>query len=878
MLIIRRPLFAAVALSLSLFGCNNDDKKIKNPVKEEPNSPPLVKDFKGDWVTPGEGIALRIDDEIVLAYNYTRQTCSLLLDLGTPEEADALLTDIQSSDSQELTFVFLGETEENRTSMTREDLPNVCDNVLDPDVFDPEFIFSHLWHSFNDYYAFFALRDVDWQAQWNTFSPQVSSATTPDELYALLQTMLSPLDDGHVGVFSIIDDKEVIISPGKLPRWEKNYASFLDEIDKDDGNNPNTIIIKEFNDNLEKYYGSDGYSFSQWNASSPGVPLLYWGLLKGNIAYLQINGMEFEDDVPVVEQIKLIKEKMPLILKEFESTDGMVIDVRFNPGGYDQFSLEIANFFTDKKRLAYSKSNYNIGNPTPRIEGYVEPSNIANYLKPIALITSDNTASAAEIFALAMRDIPHVTLIGEASSGILSDVLNVELGAGWQLGLSHQIYYDTEDNVFEHVGIPVDITAPASSVKGALAYGAFPAIEQAFLHFNQEMAVTEQMFDRAVDNIMANTGIPGLSIAWINDKEILDVKVQGFADIDTNRLVTPDTPFNLASISKTFIGVAAMQMVQQGHITLDSTLDDIAMPFTVESMQFDTGAISLKHLLTHTSGISDTDNYNCGYYLEEDNTPLVAAFGVKDDCPSPVKTGQSDFLASLLSANGELYSKESFLPAMGFHHYSNIGASLASELLSAASGSTYRQWTEENIFAPLNMNKTHWFNRDYQQDEALPAQRYLFTRDGSDIEASVLPEFALATWSDGGLKSSASDLARYLLAIARGGELDGQRILSDESIHIMLSPQIDQPLFEGHQGITWVNDDFLFGHDGGDPGTLTDMQFDQYRKMGFVILWNISDDLEQLDTDEQTVFNAAISELQHLVYRRGVTLAAEASN
>src|SRR5689334_225710 len=64
----------------------------------------------------------------------------------------------------------------------------------------PELNFEVLWHTFEDNYAFFARRNIDWHATYQIFRPLVTSATTDDSLYALFSTMLSPFQDNHINV------------------------------------------------------------------------------------------------------------------------------------------------------------------------------------------------------------------------------------------------------------------------------------------------------------------------------------------------------------------------------------------------------------------------------------------------------------------------------------------------------------------------------------------------------------------------------------------------------------------------------------------------------------------------------------------------------
>lgn len=93
---------------------------------------------------------------------------------------------------------------------------------------------------------------------------------------------------------------------------------------------------------------------------------------------------------------------------------------------------------------------------------YVEPykgsdDKGATYTKPVYLVISDITVSAAEIFVLCMKDLPRVKTIGKPTRGALSDILGKSLPNGWDFGLSNEIYLDSSGVCFEAKGIPPNI-------------------------------------------------------------------------------------------------------------------------------------------------------------------------------------------------------------------------------------------------------------------------------------------------------------------------------------------------------------------------------------------------------------------------------------
>jgi CubicO group peptidase (beta-lactamase class C family) len=821
-----------------------------------------LKSFQGTWSEQGTGLLVTIHEESVKVYRHTRKTCLEILNFSEINKAEEHFARIKANRADKsFSFIPKNVSEFNRITLVKTELPEPCTNPASLKEFNPEFIFEHTWHAMNDYYPFFQLRGVDWQAQWDHFRPLVDENTTQEELFSILTKTLFPIDDGHVQLFANINDNTVSFSPGSNRGW-----NLLASIQFDDDNDSvdayaNTLNI--FNQTLARNYGLEDFTSSNL-ISDTGVPFMHWGILEGNIGYLQINSMMVYKDgeqLEICEQINALHSEMNSVLADLGETQSMIVDIRFNTGGYDEFSLALAGYFAESKTKAFSKENYNLGNPTPRREYFIDPMFSKQYNKPVNLIIGPDTSSAAEIFTLAMKSLPQVHTTGQTTHGILSDVLSVELMEGWVLGMSYQTYYSTEETVYEHKGIYPDETVPVVSKIGTFEFGAFPAIAQAIENFDVDLSISQEVFTQRIEEIIADTNIPGFSAAWINDSRILGTFTSGFADMDTERRVSEMTPFGIASISKTLIGVSAMQMIEQSFIEIDTSFSDLNMSFSIDNPHTESNNITILDLATHTSGISDHENYGCAYYLESD----LSSLNDDSDCPEPAETNQMEFIASFLDSSGQLYDEEQFTgsdPGEEYH-YSNVGAALAAEMLSVASGTDYKTWTEENIINILNMGHTHWFHHEFEGIEP-PATRY----HSDEGEVIQLPEYALSTWSDGGLKTTPTDLSRYLLSIVQGGVLDGQRILTQESVDLMLSHLLKFPVHTGKQGMFWYGDEFMFGHDGGDPGTTAEMVYDQHNKMGLVFMFNLS-----IDDDDK--FEKTLTDIKHLVYRYGLSLNQE---
>lgn len=304
--------------------------------------------------------------------------------------------------------------------------------------------------------------------------------------------------------------------------------------------------------------------------------------------------------------------------------------------------------------------------------------------------------------------------------------------------------------------------------------------------------------------------VPGLSAAVVKDGEVVLTAVAGLADTRRCRPVTPDTAFTWASVSKTVTAAALLQLYDQRRLGLDDDIND-HLPFEVRIPACPGTAITPHHLLTHTSGIKDSKVYS-SLYVEGD---------------SPVPLGE--FLEDYLAVGGRYYDRKrnfrSRRPGT-VHEYSNIGAGVIGYLVEVLSGVPFEQYAADQIFAPLDMERTSFMLAGLERDAiALP--------NGTG------PLQGFPTFPDGTLRSSPSNLAKFLIACMQGGTYGGQKILSRTTAAQMLTPQTR---VDSTQGLIWHTEKFgkktLWGHAGDDPGISSNMFFHPASQIGVLLVAN----------------------------------------
>ena len=334
--------------------------------------------------------------------------------------------------------------------------------------------------------------------------------------------------------------------------------------------------------------------------------------------------------------------------------------------------------------------------------------------------------------------------------------------------------------------------------------------------------------DALVTGQMVEAGIVGLGAAVIVDRQVVWMKGYGFADWQRTRPFTPDTVMNVGSIAKPVVGVAMMRAVQEGKLALDEDINAY-LPFRVVNPHRPQEKITLRHLATHTSGITDRPEV------------YFRTYHYGGDSPEPL----GRFLEQYFTRGGAHYAPDNFLDARPGERrdYSNIGAGLAGYIVERAFGEPLNVYTRKHVFEPLGMTRTAWFLSEVD----LANHSTLFvSQNGMSIP---IPLYGGTTYPDGGLRTSVADLSKFFIALLDDGQHAGVRILDEEKAAEMLRFQFtdanrpqNYPATEGNSGLFWRTkfDGTRVGHGGNDPGLQTDMLADTARNVGVILFVNTS--------------------------------------
>jgi hypothetical protein len=302
--------------------------------------------------------------------------------------------------------------------------------------------FEMLWGDIDKMYGGFAVKDIDWDSLYNVYSPQVNNSTSDAELYRIFTQLLGQLDDNHVSL---------IPTNTGLPVYQSGIVGRLGTFT----DFRLSAIADNYIDSLKIYSGT-----------------ILYGTLKGNVGYILLAGME--------EGFDTYEKAFDFLLDYLKDTDGIIVDVRNNPGGIDQQSMYIAGRFANETKPA---SRFRLKNGpahddfTPFYEYTVSPQGKTQYTKGVAVMTHRFSISAAETFTMAMSQFDHVIIVGDTTSGAFSDMTSRELPNGWVYTISIGDWRAADGTSYEGIGFPPDMVIQNDSTD--VANGRDEALEKA---------------------------------------------------------------------------------------------------------------------------------------------------------------------------------------------------------------------------------------------------------------------------------------------------------------------------------------------------------------------------------------------------------------
>lgn len=309
--------------------------------------------------------------------------------------------------------------------------------------------------------------------------------------------------------------------------------------------------------------------------------------------------------------------------------------------------------------------------------------------------------------------------------------------------------------------------------------------------------------DDFVQGFMAREKIPGVSVAILRRGEILKCQGYGFADIDSQTPATPDTVYQLASVTKTFTATAIMALVEDGKIRLSDRITD-----RLDGLPKTWSEIRISHLLTHTSGIK---NY----------TQLSAIADHPEREFTPAEMIALVAKLPLRFRPGERYD------------YCNTGYYLLGLLIEKASGQTYGDFLKNRIFTPAGMTRT----RVNSSSALIPGRATGYVSRGGKARKGVFVNPS-QPFAAGALITSAADLAKW------DAVLDTEKILKQSTLRQMWKSATLNDGTVLNYGLGWGTGESkgrrYIQHNGGIIGFSTHMRRGLDDGLTIIVLANLS--------------------------------------
>ncbi len=339
------------------------------------------------------------------------------------------------------------------------------------------------------------------------------------------------------------------------------------------------------------------------------------------------------------------------------------------------------------------------------------------------------------------------------------------------------------------------------------------------LFFPTVLMAQENKAEAAIRQIMQETPVMGLSVAVVKNNKIVFAKSFGLKDAETNTPLTNENIFRIASISKSFSATAIMQLVEANKISLDQDVSEL-LGFKVRNPKFPETVITLRLMLSHLSSINDSQ----GYFSLDSINPAKSTNWFK--------------------------CYNNYEPSKGYN-YCNLNFNMIGTIIEKISGERFDAYVKNHILDPLKLyggynvdglDKSKFANiYEYKIDAA----KFILSTGAYASKAAELVTYEMGYSTPifsptGGMKISATDLAKYMMMHCNYGKYNGVRIISKKSSKLMQTPAsgIENYGYALETPASIIDEKVMVGHTGSAYGLYSAMFFNPEEKFGIVVISN----------------------------------------
>ncbi len=268
-----------------------------------------------------------------------------------------------------------------------------CEKIaFNPPTSSKQAVFEYAWTSIDEKYAFFELKNIDWDSVYLVYKPQISESMSDEAFFDILSQMIAVLRDGHSGLNSFTNAY-------------KNVVFFI--------NSPENFDYRLITDH---YFGGWGNYTAAFQHTA---------IKNGRIAYIYYESFSSSFN----------HSDVAYLIDLYSGCDGMIIDVRNNFGGAVDNVYKLASHFTNENKDVFGsvmKSGSGHNDFSSLVISELKPEE-PYWNKPVCVLTNRKTYSAGSVFTLVMKELNNVTVIGDTTGGGLGLPIGTELPNGWQI-------------------------------------------------------------------------------------------------------------------------------------------------------------------------------------------------------------------------------------------------------------------------------------------------------------------------------------------------------------------------------------------------------------------------------------------------------------
>lgn len=323
----------------------------------------------------------------------------------------------------------------------------------------------------------------------------------------------------------------------------------------------------------------------------------------------------------------------------------------------------------------------------------------------------------------------------------------------------------------------------------------------------------------AIQQIFKDEKVVGLSVAVVKDNKIIYTNSFGSSDLETGAPLTNKNIFRIASISKSFSATSIMQLIEAGKLDLDEDVSNL-VGFPIRHPKYPETVITLRLLMSHLSSINDSEGYFSLDYINPAKNPNW------QKCYNDYEPGKG-------------------------YQYCNLNFNMIGTIIERTSGERFDQYVKHHILDPLglyggycvdSLDKSRFATiYDYNVDSA----KFIMSPNAYAARSEEIAKYTMGYSTPifsptGGMKISATDLAKYMTMHMNYGTYKDGRIITKKSSKLMQTPlSVEENYGFALENTTKMVDGIpLVGHTGSAYGLFSAMFFDPKKKYGIVVISN----------------------------------------